>query len=61
MRSKGVSVAIGWGDDASKVEPVRVRLKRLASGGRLTEDSPGLFALAEHIADTVSPGPSSGG
>ncbi|MFI0242223.1 hypothetical protein [Streptomyces sp. NPDC016845] len=54
MRSKAVSVAIGWGDGASKVESVRVKLKRLASRGWLSEDSPGLFAM---VAPTDGFGP----
>lgn len=61
MRSKAVSVAIGWGEGASKVESIRVKLKRLAGRGWLTEDSPGLFALAVHGGDAVSDGPDSGG
>lgn len=60
MRSKAVSVAIGWGEGASKVESIRVKLKRLAGRGWLTEDSPVLFALAGHGVDAVSHGPSSG-
>ncbi|MFC5724880.1 hypothetical protein ACFP1Z_32510 [Streptomyces gamaensis] len=48
MRSKAVSVAIGRGESPSKVESVRVKLKRLARRGWLTEDSPGLFAVVEH-------------
>ncbi|WP_414166356.1 hypothetical protein ACMATS_00120 [Streptoverticillium reticulum] len=48
MRSKAVSVAIGRGESPSKVESVRVKLKRLARRGWLTEGSPGLFAVVEH-------------
>ncbi|TGB16067.1 hypothetical protein [Streptomyces sp. MZ04] len=47
MRSKPVSVATGRGEGASNVESTRVRLKRLASRGWLTEGSPGLFALLD--------------
>ncbi|WP_160502273.1 hypothetical protein [Streptomyces sp. BA2] len=61
MRSKAVSVAIGWGEGASKVESVRAKLKRLARRGWLTEDSPGLFALTEHAEDIGQHGPGSGG
>ncbi|WP_189317154.1 hypothetical protein [Streptomyces brasiliensis] len=61
MRSKPVSVAIGWGEGASKVESVRAKLKRLARRGWLTEDSPGLFALLEHTEDLGPLSPSSGG
>ncbi|MFI6056528.1 hypothetical protein ACIBCO_41580 [Streptomyces violascens] len=59
MRSKAVSRAIGWGEGASKVESVRVKLKRLAHRGWLTEDSPGLFVLLEHTSGLgpFSPGP----
>ncbi|TGA85257.1 hypothetical protein [Streptomyces sp. MZ04] len=60
MRSKAVSVAIGWGEGASKVESVRAKLKRLARRGWLTEDSPGLFALVEHTEDFGPQGPGSG-
>ncbi|WP_438296138.1 hypothetical protein [Streptomyces sp. HUAS TT7] len=59
MRSKAVSRAIGWGYGASKVESVRLKLKRLARLGWLTEDSPGLFALLERTkgSGSFSPGP----
>ncbi|MFJ2746230.1 hypothetical protein ACIO3O_41955 [Streptomyces sp. NPDC087440] len=60
MRSKAVSVAIGWGEGASKVESVRAKLKRLARRGWLTEDSPGLFQLIEHTEDLGPFSPGSG-
>ena len=60
MRSKPVSVAIGWGEGASKVESIRVKLKRLARRGWLTEDSPGLFQLVEHAEDFRPHCPGSG-
>ncbi|KOT47283.1 MULTISPECIES: hypothetical protein [Streptomyces] len=61
MRSKAVSVAIGWGEGAAKVESVRAKLKRLARRGWLTEDSPGLFQLVEHTEEFGSQGLGSGG
>ncbi|MEU2992711.1 hypothetical protein ACPCAJ_32495 [Streptomyces griseoincarnatus] len=61
MRSKPVAVAIGWGEGASKVESIRVKLKRLTSRGWLTEDSPGLFAPVEHPVGIGPHGPGSGG
>ncbi|MEY9997750.1 hypothetical protein ABIE67_009869 [Streptomyces sp. V4I8] len=61
MRSKAVSVAIGRGEGPSKVESVRVKLKRLARRGWLSEDSPGLFALLEHAEDSGPLGQGSGG
>ncbi|MGW2370472.1 hypothetical protein ACWCZ5_33785 [Streptomyces sp. NPDC001667] len=57
MRSKGLSRALGLGEGASRVESMRVRLKRLARRGWLTERSPGLFALVEHAG---GPGEGSG-
>ncbi|WP_406346916.1 hypothetical protein [Streptomyces sp. NBC_00648] len=61
MRSKAVSVAIGWGEGASKVESVRAKLKRLARRGWLTEHSPGLFALTQPGEDPGPRGADSGG
>lgn len=61
MRSKAVSVAMGRGESPSKVESVRVELKRLARRGWLTEDSPGLFALAADSEQTERFSPGSGG
>lgn len=61
MRSKAVSVAIGRGDSPSKVESVRVKLKRLARRGWLTEDSPGLFALSADSVEAERFGPGPGG
>ncbi|MEU5431676.1 hypothetical protein AB0H73_39650 [Streptomyces olivoreticuli] len=58
MRSKPLSRALGRGEGASKVESMRVRLKRLARRGWLTERSPGLFTLVDH---TAGPGEDSGG
>ncbi|WP_053800310.1 hypothetical protein [Streptomyces rimosus] len=40
VRSKTMSVAIGWASGAAEVESVRAKLKRLARRGWLTEDSP---------------------
>ncbi|MEU5185434.1 hypothetical protein AB0H73_39640 [Streptomyces olivoreticuli] len=58
MRSKALCRALGLGEGASKVESMRVRLKRLARRGWLTEHSPGLFVLVQH---TGGPGEDSGG
>ncbi|MFF3277431.1 hypothetical protein ACFYWU_41915 [Streptomyces chrestomyceticus] len=61
MRSKAVSVAIGWGESPSKVESVRAKLKRLTRRGWLTEDSPGLFDLVGQAEDLGPFRPGSGG
>ncbi|MGW3985313.1 hypothetical protein [Streptomyces mirabilis] len=45
MRAKQISIALGRGEGASKVESLRVKLKRLVERDWLSEDSPGLFAL----------------
>jgi hypothetical protein len=44
MRAKHIAAALGLPSDASKVEGLRSKLKRLTERGWITEDGPGLFA-----------------
>jgi hypothetical protein len=44
MRAKHIAAALGLPPDASKVEGLRSKLKRLTERGWITEDGPGLFA-----------------
>ncbi|MGP4105180.1 hypothetical protein [Nonomuraea sp. KM90] len=53
MRAVRISSALGRGESAAKVEGLRGKLKRLRERGWLTEDEPGMFALAEAVRGAV--------
>lgn len=46
LRAKDICHALGVGTTANHTESLRAKLKRLVTRGVLTEDQPGLFALA---------------
>jgi hypothetical protein len=46
LRAKDICGALGVGTTANHTESLRAKLKRLVTRGVLTEDRPGLFALA---------------
>lgn len=46
LRAKDICQALGLGTTANHTESLRAKLKRLVARGVLTEDRPGLFALA---------------
>jgi polyhydroxyalkanoate synthesis regulator phasin len=46
LRAKDICLALGTGTTANHTESLRAKLKRLVTRGVLTEDQPGLFALA---------------
>lgn len=50
LRCKQVCEAVGVGTEASHVEAMRSKLKRLAECGILAEPEPGLFSLASPSA-----------
>lgn len=51
LRAKDICRALGVGTTANHTETLRAKLKRLVNRGVLTEDQPGLFALAPATAD----------
>lgn len=51
LRAKDICRALGIGTTANHTEALRAKLKRLVNRGVLTEDQPGLFALAPTTAD----------
>lgn len=51
LRAKDICRALGVGTTANHTETLRAKLKRLVNRGVLTEDQPGLFALAPTPAD----------
>lgn len=51
LRAKDICRALGIGTTANHTETLRAKLKRLVNRGVLTEDQPGLFALAPTTAD----------
>lgn len=50
MRAKDVCLALGTDTAPKDTEGARVKLKRLVARGVLTEEKPGLFALAPPVA-----------
>jgi hypothetical protein len=55
LRAKQIAPALGMPEDASKVEGLRAKLKRLVGRGWLTEQVPGMFALPVRLdAEDVS-------
>jgi polyhydroxyalkanoate synthesis regulator phasin len=50
LRAKDICRALGIGTTANHTESLRAKLKRLVTRGVLTEDQPGLFALAPTAA-----------
>jgi hypothetical protein len=46
LRAKDICQALGVGATANHTESLRAKLKRLVTRGGLTEDQPGLFAVA---------------
>ena len=50
LRAKDICGALGVGTTANHTESLRAKLKRLVTRGVLTEDRPGLFALAPRAA-----------
>ena len=50
LRAKDICHALGVGTTANHTEGLRAKLKRLVIRGMLTEDRPGLFALAPMTA-----------
>ena len=53
LRAKDICRALGTGTTANHTEGLRAKLKRLTARGVLTEDQPGLFALAPSPADAA--------
>jgi hypothetical protein len=51
MRAKDICAALGVDPTANHTESLRAKLKRMVTRGVLTEDEPGLFALAPSSAD----------
>ena len=49
LRAKQLVVLLGLPAEAAKIEGLRSKLKRLATRGWLTEDSPGMFAVTRQI------------
>jgi hypothetical protein len=49
LRAKELVVLLGLPAETAKVEGLRSKLKRLVTRGWLTEDPPGMFAVAEQI------------
>ncbi len=49
LRARQLAVLLGLPAEAAKVEGLRSKLKRLVTRGWLTEDSPGMFAVAKQI------------
>jgi len=49
LRAGQLAVLLGLPAEAAKVEGLRSKLKRLVTRGWLTEDSPGMFAVARQI------------
>jgi hypothetical protein len=54
MRAGKISMAVGRGESAAKVEGLRSKLKRLTERGWLTEKEPGMFALAEPVRRKIT-------
>lgn len=54
MRAGKISMAVGRGESAAKVEGLRGKLKRLVERGWLTENEPGMFALAEPVRRQIT-------
>jgi hypothetical protein len=50
LRAKDICQALGIATTANHTESLRAKLKRLVTRGVLTEDQPGLFALAPTTA-----------
>jgi hypothetical protein len=50
LRAKDICHALGIATTANHTESLRAKLKRLVTRGVLTEDRPGLFALAPRAA-----------
>lgn len=50
LRAKDICRALGVATTANHTESLRAKLKRLVTRGALTEDRPGLFALAPTAA-----------
>ena len=51
LRARDLCRALDLGTDASKVEGMRSKLKRLVTNGLVTENEPGLFVLTRPLAD----------
>ncbi|WP_067480663.1 hypothetical protein [Nocardia amamiensis] len=49
LRAGHVAAALGLDPNASKVEGLRSKLKRLVARGWVTEDTPGMFTLADGV------------
>jgi hypothetical protein len=60
LRAKELAVLLRLPAEPAKVEGLRSKLKRLVTRGWLTEDSPGMFAVANqitgHAAEPAEPG-----
>jgi hypothetical protein len=50
LRAGQLAVLLGLPAEAAKVEGLRSKLKRLVTRGWLSEDAPGMFAVAGQIA-----------
>jgi len=53
MRAREIAAALGLAVDASKVEGLRSKLKRLAGRGWLSEQGPGLFAAGTAVGPVL--------
>ncbi|MFI6515449.1 hypothetical protein ACIBF1_07825 [Spirillospora sp. NPDC050679] len=54
MRAGKISLALGRGEAAAKVEGLRGKLKRLTERGWLAEDEPGMFTLVEDVRQQLT-------
>jgi hypothetical protein len=54
MRAGQIVAAVGLPAQAAKVEGLRSKLKRMVERGWLSEDAPGLFAVAERVAEQIT-------
>jgi uncharacterized membrane protein YccC len=54
MRSGQILAAVGVPAQAAKVEGLRSKLKRMVARGWLREDAPGLFTVAEDVAEQLA-------
>ena len=55
-RAKQLAVLLGLPAEAAKVEGLRSKLKRLVTRGWLSEDAPGMFAVAGQAAEPKESG-----
>lgn len=54
LRTGHLAAALGLGDSGGVIEGMRSKLKRLVARGWLTEDTPGLFAVTDQVAEQIT-------